>query len=164
MASKDNKEKSLLEVAIELLDMKKKPQKIMNILREVMEIKGVKASVAKELAPQFLLDFMQCGYFVYCGDDCWDLKDRQPTSVLDKEGGDYADIYEDDEDVKKNELKDELFVEEDVKNSSDDEEEDDDEENEEDDDLAREFENFDEELNNMGFHETSEEDEMEDEE
>lgn len=163
MASKDNKEKSLLEVAIELLEMKKKPQKIMNILKEVMEIKGVKASLAKELAPQFLLDFMQCGYFVYCGDDCWDLKDRQPTSVLDKEGGDFSDIYEDDEDVKKHELKDELFTEEDTKNSQDDEDEEE-TEDEEEDDLAREFENFDEELSNMGFHETSEEDEMEEEE
>lgn len=58
MGSKD-KEKSLLEIAIELLDMKKKPQKITAILKEVMEIKGVKASVMKELAPQFVLDFMQ---------------------------------------------------------------------------------------------------------
>lgn len=164
MASKDNKEKSLLEVAIELLEMKKKPQKIMNILKEVMEIKGVKAAAAKELAPQFLLDFMQCGYFVYCGDDCWDLKDRQPTSVLDKEGGDYTDIYEEDEDVKKNELKDELYSEEDNKNVHDDDEEDEEDNNEEEDDLAREFENFDEELSNMGFHETSEEDEADKEE
>lgn len=39
MGSKD-KEKSLLEIAIELLDMKKKPQKITAILKEVMEIKG----------------------------------------------------------------------------------------------------------------------------
>ena len=68
MGSKD-KEKSLLEIAIELLDMKKKPQKITAILKEVMEIKGVKASVMKELAPQFVLDFMQSGYFVYCGDE-----------------------------------------------------------------------------------------------
>lgn len=71
MGSKD-KEKSLLEIAIELLDMKKKPQKITAILKEVMEIKGVKASVMKELSPQFILDFMQSGYFVYCGDECWD--------------------------------------------------------------------------------------------
>lgn len=164
MASKDSKEKSLLEVAIELLEMKRKPQKIMNILKEVMEIKGVKASLAKELAPQFLLDFMQSGYFVYCGDDCWDLKDRQPTSVLDKEGGDFTDIYEDDEDVKKNELNDELYEDENTKNANEDDEDENEEEDEEEDDLAREFENFDEELSNMGFHETSEEDEMEEEE
>lgn len=136
------KDKSLIEVAIELLDSKKKPQKMLTIIKEVMEIKGVKQSLAKELAPQFILDFMQSGYFVYCGDDTWDLKDRQPTTVLDKEGGDYEDIYEDDEDVKNNELKDEMFDDE---NSDSDDEDDDDEDEDEEDDLEKEFENFDDE-------------------
>ena len=147
MASKD-KEKSLLEIAIELLDSKKKPQKIMTILKEVMEIKGVKVSMQKELAPQFLLDFMQCGYFVYCGDDCWDLKDRQPTSVLDKEGGDYEYFFDDDDEVKKNELKDENY--DDVDSSDNDDDDDDDSDNEQDeidDDLAKAFNEFDDEYN-----------------
>ncbi len=145
MASKD-KEKSLLEVAIELLDSKKKPQKIMTILKEVMEIKGIKATLAKELAPQFLLDFMQCGYFVYCGDDCWDLKDRQPTSVLDKEGGDYEYFFEDDDEVKKHELKDEDFDTE--SDSSDNDDDDTDTEQDDlDDDLAKAFNEFDDEYN-----------------
>ena len=148
------KDKSLLEVAIELLEVKKKPQKMLTIVKEVMELKGIKSSAVKELAPQFILDFMQSGYFVYCGDDTWDLKDRQPTSVLDKEGGDYEDIYED-EDVKNNELKDEIFDEESSKNiirdnnDDTDDDEDDEDENEdedEDDDLAKAFETFDEEF------------------
>ncbi len=148
MGSKD-KEKSLLEIAIELLDMKKKPQKITAILKEVMEIKGVKASVIKEIAPQFVLDFMQSGYFVYCGDECWDLKDRQPTSVLDKEGGDYDDIYADDEDVKNNELKDDIFENENVDQNQDNDDDDDEdsEEDEMDDDLAKAFDDFDDEYN-----------------
>ena len=128
------KDKSLLEVAIELLEVKKKPQKMLTIVKEVMELKGIKSSAVKELAPQFILDFMQSGYFVYCGDDTWDLKDRQPTSVLDKEGGDYEDIYEDDEDVKNNELKDEIFDEESSKNiiydNNDDTDDDDDDDSE----------------------------------
>lgn len=138
------KDKSLLEVAIELLDSKKKPQKMLTIVKEVMELKGIKQSMVKELAPQFILDFMQSGYFVYCGDDAWDLKDRQPTSVLDKDGGDYEDIYEDDEDVKNNELKDELFDEENS-NLDDDETDDDTDEEDEEDELEKEFENFDDE-------------------
>ena len=145
MASKD-KEKSLLEIAIELLEQKKKPQKIMSILKEVMEIKGVKQALAKELAPQFLLDFMQCGYFVYCGDDCWDLKDRQATSVLDKEGGDYDYLFEDDDEVKKNELKDEEYDDQND-NDADDEDEEDKVQNEIDDDLAKAFDEFDDEYN-----------------
>ena len=147
MGSKD-KEISLLEIAIELLDMKKKPQKITAILKEVMEIKGVKASVMKELSPQFILDFMQSGYFVYCGDECWDLKDRQPTAVLDKESGDYDDIYEDDEDVKKNELKDDIFIDDNIDRIQDNDEDDDEnEEDEIDDDLAKAFDDFDDEYN-----------------
>ena len=145
MASKD-KEKSLLEIAIELLEQKKKPQKIMSILKEVMELKGVKQSLAKELAPQFLLDFMQCGYFVYCGDDCWDLKDRQPTSVLDKEGGDYDYFFDDDDEVKKNELKDEEYDDQND-NDADDEDEEDKVQSEIDDDLAKAFNEFDDEYN-----------------
>ncbi len=137
MGSKE-KDKSLLEIAIELLDAKKKPQKMLSIVKEVMEIKGLKVALAKELAPQFILDFMQSGYFVYCGDDTWDLKDRQPTSVLDKEGGEYDDIYEDDEEVKSYELKDDMFDEDESKV------EDEDDEEEDDDDLAKAFESFDE--------------------
>lgn len=150
MGSKE-KEKSLLEIAIELLDLKKKPQKIGNIVKEVMEIKGVKSSVAKELAPQFILDFMQSGYFVYCGDETWDLKDRQPTTVLDKEGGDYNDIYEDDEDVKRNELKDDMFDEDSNFNQDGDEDEEDDEDRadkERDEDIARAFDDYDERQGN----------------
>lgn len=154
------KDKSLLEIAIELLDSKKKPQKMLTIIKEVMEIKGVKQALIKELAPQFVLDFMQSGYFVYCGDDTWDLKDRQPTSVLDKDGGDYEDIYEDDEDVKNNELKDDMY---DSNNDDDqDYDDDDDDEEEEEDDLEKEFENFDDEYaENM--HIVNEEDEQEEE-
>ena len=138
-----DKDKSLLEIAIDLLDMKKRPQKLMNIVKEVMELKGIKVSVAKELAPQFILDFMQSGYFVYCGDDCWDLKYRQPTSVLDKDGGDFEDFYADDEEVKLNELTDENtygFDESDSSTTSVDDDEEEESNKDDEDDLSNEFE------------------------
>lgn len=142
MAVKD-KDKSLLEIAIELLQKKRKPQKLLSIVSEVMEIKGYKVQQGKEHTAQFLLDFMQSGYFVYCGDDCWDLKERQATSILDKDGGDYEEIYNDDEDVKNNELKDDIYdqpyekldANEDVDDDNDDDEDDDD-------DIARELSSF----------------------
>ena len=59
MGSKD-KEKSLLEIAIELLDMKKKPQKITAILKEVMEIKGVKASSFITICVRFYAIWLFC--------------------------------------------------------------------------------------------------------
>lgn len=137
MAAKD-KDKSLLELAVELLQKKRKPQKILAIMAEVMEVKGYKGQMAKDHAAQFILDFMQSGIFVYCGDDCWDLKDRQSTAVLDKDGGDYEEIYYDDEDVIKNELNDEIYDENYI--SDDDDEEDDSED--EADEIAREFEDY----------------------
>ena len=146
MSSKDN---SLIEIAIELLYKKQRPQNIYSIIKEVMSIKGIKAANVSEYAPQFVMDFMSSGYFVYCGDDCWDLKDRQPTSVLDKDGGDYEDLFENDEDVKKNELKDGAFdasyadennYESPIIVNDEDEEEDDDEDENDEDDLSNEFE------------------------
>ena len=135
-------EKSILEIAIELLEKKKKPQSIDTIIKEVMSLKGYKVSEAKEKAPQFVMDFMLSGNFIYCGDDCWDLKYRQPTSVLDKDGGDFEDFYANDEEVKQNELTDENtfgFDDPDVNVSTVD---DDEEENnkEDEDDLSNEFE------------------------
>lgn len=138
------KDKSLLEIAIELLQKKRKPQKILAIVSEVMELKGYKPQQAKDAAAQFILDFMQSGNFVYCGDDCWDLKERQSTAVLDKDGGDYEEIFYDDEDVKKNELKDDIFTKDFISPNPNDEESEDDEteEEEEDDDIARELGTF----------------------
>ena len=136
-------QKSLLEIAVELLEKKKKPQSIDTIIKEVMSLKGYKSAEAKEKAPQFVMDFMLSGNFVYCGEDCWDLKYRQPTSVIDKDGGNFEDFYADDEEVKKNELNDEnAFNYDDDNNSlSQRSEEDDDENNkDDDDDLSNEFE------------------------
>ncbi len=137
------KDKSLLEIAVELLQKKRKPQKILTIMTEVMEIKGYKPQLAKQHAAQFIADFMESGIFVYCGDDCWDLKERQSTAVLDKDGGDYEEIYYNDEDVKKNELKDDIFEDGYISDDLDEEEDDDLDEEEDDDDIARELENMD---------------------
>lgn len=126
MGVKD-KDKSLLEIAVELFVTKDKPQPIMQIAKEAMETKGLKTAQAKELLPQFLLDFQTSGYFVYCGDGCWDLKERQPTSVLDKDGTDY-EIYADEDEVRKNELKDEFFDFDEHQDHSQDEDEDSEEE------------------------------------
>ena len=148
MSSKDN---SLIEIAVELLQKKQRPQNINSIIKEVMSIKGIKAADVSSHAPQFVMDFMLSGYFVYCGEDCWDLKDRQPTSVLDKDGGDYEDFLANDEDVKKNELKDGAYgaVYSDENNyespiiiepKEDYDEEEEEEEEEDEDDLSKEFE------------------------
>lgn len=136
-----NEEKSLLEIAIELLEKKRGPQHIDTILKEVMSLKGYRVAESKEQAPQFLMDFMLSGNFVYCGEDCWDLKYRQPTSVLDKDGGDYESFYYDEE-ASNNELTDESYNElyENQNDQQLDSNDDDEDETDDADDLSNEFE------------------------
>ena len=136
-----NEEKSLLEIAIELLEKKRGPQHIDTILKEVMSLKGYRVAESKEKAPQFLMDFMLSGNFVYCGEDCWDLKYRQPTSVLDKDGGDYESFYYDEE-ASNNELTDESYNElyENQNDQQLDSNDDDEDETDDADDLSNEFE------------------------
>ena len=140
--------------------------KLDSIIKEVMSIKGIKAANVSEYAPQFVMDFMTSGHFVYCGDDCWDLKDRQPTSVLDKDGGDYEAKFDNDPDVIKNQLRDGAidasYADENnyespiiIKEDDDYDEDEDDEETEDEDDLSNEFEEI--------LVESVEEDEEEDE-
>lgn len=152
MVSKDiydkekvSKDDSLLEIAIKTLRKKRTPQNIYKIVDDVMSQKGFKRDEVESNAPQFILDFMLSGYFVYCGENTWDLKERQPLSVLDKEGGDY-DFFEDDEDVKKNELSDDQYGLDLVNKASSatddvDDEDDEDEEVIDEDDLTNEFDN-----------------------
>lgn len=122
---------SLLEVAIKLLRSKKKPKKLKDIIKETMQKKGLTVDEAKELIPQFILDFQTSGYFVYLGDDEWDLKERQSIDKLDKIEKDNIIEEEENEEVKENELKDEEETEE---TESEDDEDNDDDDNKDDDD------------------------------
>lgn len=138
---------SLIEIAIEQMNKKRKPQTLNSIAKEVFEMKGLKISDNKELLAQFEIDFMLCGYFICCSEDkkgnkLWDLKSRQHHELQDKEGVYLEDPYEDDEDVKKNELKDDI----DYLGSTDDdnelsfsEEEEDDVDDDEKDDIEEEL-------------------------
>lgn len=168
------KDKALLEIAIDLLRGKKTPQSIKTITQEVMELKGLKGAAAEAAAPQFILDFMQSGYFVYCGVEGWDLKDRQPTSILDKDGYDGStNSSEEDEEIKKNELNDDLIYQA-INPDSDDDDGDDNDDNDDNDDeqdgyedLSSDFDDFDASEVRTDFDielsETLEEDEEKDE-
>ena len=98
---------SLLETAKEIMKKKKKPRTLESITKEVFEKKNYDLKNLKEVA-QFELDFMASGLFIYCGTDkkgnqLWDFKDRQKSALLDKDV--YADLLESDEEVTKNELR-----------------------------------------------------------
>lgn len=104
---------SMLELAIELMEKKRKPHTIQSIAKDVFEMKSLKVNDNLELYSQFINDFMLCGLFICCGEDkkgvkLWDLKARQKHEIMDKDGSFFDDPYSDDEDVKKYELRDEF--------------------------------------------------------
>jgi DNA-directed RNA polymerase subunit delta len=137
MAIKDG---SLLNRAVELFKKQRKHEalSIDSILKELLKNKKYSDEEYVEIVSQFYLDFMMSGYFIFCGDSLWDLKERQPVNMLDKDGGDFDDIFADDEDVLKNELRDGATYATFTSIDEDDADEDDTEE-EETDDIALEL-------------------------
>lgn len=128
-----NKNDSLLEIAIDVMSRKKKPQTLRAIIKEVFEIKGINNNKIDEMLPQFQMDFMLSGVFICPGEDkrgvkLWDLKYRQPSMILDKDGSYLEDLYFDDEDISKYELSDDT-QDQDISIDSTDEDEDDDNHN-----------------------------------
>ncbi len=106
----NEKNDSLLEIAVNLMKRKKKPQTLKSMLNEIFDRKGIEKT--DQAVAQFEVDFMLSGLFIYCGEDkdknqLWDLKERQPSSLLDKDGG-VLDLYENDEEATKNELRDDV--------------------------------------------------------
>ncbi len=131
---------SLVEIAIKEMSKKKRARTLMSIAKDVFEIKGLTTAEAEAALPQFQIDFMLSGHFICCGEDkkgvkIWDLKNRQHSSLLDKEGV-YIDPQDDDEDVIKNELRDDIYTGDnsnDYENDLSDDDEDDDKDDEKDD-------------------------------
>ncbi len=159
---------SFLDVAIALMKKKKKPQSLDTITKEVFLKKGTVGS--ENQIAQFQVDFMLSGCFVYCGEDkdgnqLWDLKNRQNSSFLDKDGGYLKDLTDEDEEVINNELKDEYHLDND--DNLDQYIEDDDEETTEQDDIEEDlglvmdqkFDDEDEEITNFDDEDEDEDDE-----
>lgn len=156
----NEKNDSLIEIAYREMSKKRKPKTLDKICKDVFEIKGIKYD--EKEASQFQIDFMLSGNFVCCGEDkngekLWDLKSRQLSSLLDKDGSYLDDPYDDDDDVKENELNDDmgyLGIDEEKEQSIDDEDEEDD--NEETDDIEEEL------LSNSYYDEETDEDSYDD--
>ena len=132
---------SLLEVAILLMEQKKNKQPIMNLIKEVLEMKGLDDE-DKSLATQLYIDITTSSKFVYMGDGEWDLKIRQSLDEYDKDGSAFNskdDLFEEDDDIKDVEI--EEYEDEDEDSEYYDEDEYDDEDffedfNEDDEDVV----------------------------
>ncbi len=136
---------SLVEIALKEMNKKRKPQTIESLYKKIFKDCGVEETNAA--ISQFEIDFMLSGHFIYCGEDdkghkLWNLKNREKSDLLDKEGGHLEDIYEEDDEVIKNELKDENVYDVEINKEAQEEVEDEDEdfdEEAEEDDIANEL-------------------------
>lgn len=115
---------SLLEVAIDYMNGKKTPQKVNKIIEDVLSIKGLDADDFDSMA-RLYSDITTSAKFVFCGDDCWDLKERQSLDLWDKDG---SYFNEEEEEIIEEETDDNLTLDD----YNLDEEKDEDEEEEED--------------------------------
>ena len=136
----NDKYDSFLEIAVALMKKKKKPQSLEALTKEVFSKKGVEGNELQ--IAQFQVDFMLSGYFVCCGEDkqgnqLWDLKTRQLSSLLDKDSGYMRDLSDEEKEAEDNELKDDnqFGDNEDLDQYFDD----DDEEKEEQDDIEEDL-------------------------
>lgn len=142
----EKRTESLLEIALEEMGKKRKPKSIAKIAKDVFELKGYTQEEAKQALSQFEMDFMLSGHFICCGEDpktgekLWDLKNRQPFALIEKDGNSLDDPYDDDEDVKANELNDDTEYE--LDDPYDDKDDDTEDEEEEQDDIAEELDMF----------------------
>src|SRR5690554_5600755 len=136
-----NANDSLIETAVREMKSKRRPRTLAKITKDVFEVKGINPKDAKEQLIQFQMDFMLSGHFICCGEDkrgekIWDLKSRQVSSLLDKDGTYLDDLYDYDEDIAKYELKDN----EDFEDDEDLGDEDEDKFDEDSDDIEEELE------------------------
>lgn len=170
-----NANDSLIEIALREMKSKRRPRTLAKITKDVFEVKGINPKEAKELLAQFQMDFMLSGHFICCGEDnrgakLWDLKNRQPSSLLDKDGSYLEDLYDYDEDVTKYELKDDIIYKAEPGLEDDEGDDEDDMEIEETDDIEEELfsrseedDSEDEEVDVDILEDDSEEDDYEDE-
>jgi len=88
---------AMLEVAEVLLKESPKPMTIQQIIQSVAEIKTISLDDIDRLT-QLYMDITTSAKFVYCGDDQWDLKERN-LELWDKDGFAFVHADEVEEDV-----------------------------------------------------------------
>ena len=131
---------SLLEVALKIMDEKGTVVNIYDLIKEVLETKGLE-DLDGSLAAKLYIDITTSSKFVYMGESNWDLKSRQSLDEFDKDGASFnpKDAILDDED----EDEDEEEYDEDLDDEDEDEDRDasdeDDEEGQEDEEESEEY-------------------------
>jgi len=131
---------AMIDIAEIILRENKEPLKIKELINKVREIKSVSEDDYERIT-QLYMDITQSGKFVFCGDDLWDLKERN-LELWDKDGYAFVQlddveevIEEDDEELEFTE-----FNLEDIEEDVEDEEDEEDDEDVDKDELEEEKE------------------------
>lgn len=130
-------DKSMLEVAIEIMQKSKEPKNIYKLIDEVTEALGYGDDA--NVKAQLYIDITTSAEFVYCSDedDLWDLKSRQSLDLWDKSFyGKDAESDEDEDEEDNISMEDYNYVDE----GRDEDEESDEDEEDEDEDAPEEYE------------------------
>lgn len=88
---------AMIDVAEMLLKGQPNPMTIQQLIKSVAEIKSISLDDIDKLT-QLYMDITQSAKFVYCGDDQWDLKERN-LELWDKDGFAFVHAEEIEEDV-----------------------------------------------------------------
>lgn len=88
---------AMLDIAEALLKEKETPMTIQQLIQSVAEIKEISMDDIDKLT-QLYMDITQSAKFVYCGDDQWDLKERN-LELWDKDGFAFVQAEEVEEDA-----------------------------------------------------------------
>ena len=84
----------MLETAIGVMKRKRSPQPFIKIYEEVVEELGFSTVQKEHNIARFYSDLSLSAFFVYTGDNNWDLKERQPTDMWDKDASFFIDPEE----------------------------------------------------------------------
>ncbi|MBU1093868.1 MAG: DNA-directed RNA polymerase subunit delta [Firmicutes bacterium] len=88
---------AMIDVAEALIKGQPTPMTIQQLIQGVAEIKSISLDDIDKLT-QLYMDITQSAKFVYCGDDQWDLKERN-LELWDKDGFAFVHAEEIEEDV-----------------------------------------------------------------
>ena len=87
----------MIEVAADVLKRKRKSQKFDDIYSEVSTTLGFSDEEKEQNIARFYTDLSLSATFIYTGENEWDLKDRRPIELWDKD----ASYFIDPEEIKK---------------------------------------------------------------
>jgi len=139
---------SLLEIAVKVIEERKEPININELIQKVMELANVNDDDKNTIKAKLYVDITTSSKFVYIGDENWDLKINQSLDIFDKDGSQFNPKTASDEAKAFDDEENEDLDENDLDDDDDDDDEDrdeDDEDNEESEDQYDEDE-FDSDL------------------